>query len=784
MTSSVVAQVFDGPGQPFRPEQYPLPTPGPGERIVAIRCATLCGSDVHTVEGRRHEPTPAILGHEGIGEVIAAGTGVEHDLGRRVTWTLADSCGQCRFCQQLDLPQKCDDLFKYGHASLTDGTGLRRLTSAPFDDIEPTYLPDGDIVFSSSRCNRWVNCFHTQVAILYRCDADGGNVRILSSNVEHDNTPWPLPDGRLLYTRWEYVDRSQMAFHHLWTINPDGTGQMVYFGNQHPGRVFIDAKPIPGTQKIVASFCPGHGRREHAGAITIVTPASGPDEPASETCVNKEPVFRDPYPISEDLFLVVRDEKLLVMNGDGACQELYRAERHIHEPRPLRPRRREHVIPSRTSWVKTHGQLVLQDVTVGRNMEGVKKGEIKKLLVLESLPKSVNHSGGPDILSSLGTFTLERVLGTVPVEPDGSANFLIPANRPVFFVALNKDDLSVKRMQSFVSVLPGETTSCVGCHESRVEAPAPRGMGPVLAAAQRPPSRIERFEGLPDVIDFPSHVQPILDKHCAGCHNYRKRAGKVILTNDYGERRGTRRFTQGYWTLLLRRQFADGGNHYANRPPRTIGTGASPLMQKINGKHHGVTLSEAEKRLVWMWIEVGAPYAGTYGALKTTVGPMVSGVSRRVIGKRCNSCHSKDGMRIPTDVRGIRPHYYRVLPKGVARFATPLLFNLSRPEKSMVLLAPLAKEAGGYGICPGPVFKDTSDPDYQALLGSMKAASEYLKTATLYHMPGFRPNEHYIREMQRYGVLAKAFDVEKQPIDVFQTDQVYWQTFWHQPDVR
>ena len=124
MTSSAVAQVFDGPGQPFRLEQYPLPRPGPGERIVAIRCATLCGSDVHTIEGRRHEPTPAILGHEGIGEVIAAGTGVEHDLGRRVTWTLADSCGQCRFCQQLDLPQKCDDLFKYGHASLTDGTGL------------------------------------------------------------------------------------------------------------------------------------------------------------------------------------------------------------------------------------------------------------------------------------------------------------------------------------------------------------------------------------------------------------------------------------------------------------------------------------------------------------------------------------------------------------------------------------------------------------------------------------------------------------------------------------
>ena len=665
-----------------------------------------------------------------------------------------------------------------------DGTGLRQLTSGPFDDIEPTYLPDGDIVFCSSRCNRWVNCWHTQVAILYRCDPDGGNIRVLSSNVEHDNTPWPLPDGRLLYTRWEYVDRSQMAFHHLWTVNPDGTGQMVYFGNQLPSRVFIDAKPIPGTQKIVASFCPGHGRREHAGAITIVTPAAGPDEPASETCVNKEPVFRDPYPASEDLFLVARDNRLLVMNGDGVCQELYRAEKHIHEPRPLCARPREHVIPSRTSWTKTHGQLILQDVTVGRNMAGVKKGEVKKLLVLESLPKSVNHSGGMDIISDIGTFTLERVLGTVPVEPDGSANFLVPANRSVFFVALGENDLSLKRMQSFVSVLPGETTSCVGCHESRVEAPAPRGTGPVLSATQRPPSRIERFEGLPDVIDFPRHVQPILDKHCAGCHSYEKRAGKVILTNDYGARRGARRFTQGYWTLLFRRQFADGGNHYSNRPPRTIGTGASPLMHKIIGKHHGVALSEAEKRIVWMWIEVGAPYAGTYAALLTTTGPTVAGTARQVMGKRCNSCHNKDGMRLPTDPRGIRPHYYRDLRKGVERFATPLLFNISRPEKSMALLAPLAKEAGGYGICPGPVFADKNDPDYKRMLASMKAASDYLKSAVLYHMPGFKPNLHYIREMQRYGVLAKAFDIEKHPIDVFQTDQAYWRTFWHQPDLR
>ena len=157
-----------------------------------------------------------------------------------------------------------------------DGTGLRQLTDGPYDDIEPTYLPDGDIVFVSTRCKRWVNCWLTQVAVLYRCDADGRNIRPISSNNEHDNTPWPLPDGRILYTRWEYVDRSQVHYHHLWAANPDGTGQMICYGNLHPGIVMIDAKPIPGTDKVVAIFSPGHGQREHAGEVTIVDPKRRP----------------------------------------------------------------------------------------------------------------------------------------------------------------------------------------------------------------------------------------------------------------------------------------------------------------------------------------------------------------------------------------------------------------------------------------------------------------------------------------------------------------------------
>ncbi|MHC4146428.1 MAG: hypothetical protein ACYSUD_16795, partial [Planctomycetota bacterium] len=155
----------------------------------------------------------------------------------------------------------------------TDGSGLRQLTSGPYNDMEPTYLPDGSIMFCSDRSNRWVPCWYSQVAILYVCDGSGSNIRPISGNIEHDNTPWPLSDGRVIYERWEYVDRSRVAFHHLWTANPDGTGQMIYYGNLHPGTLMIDAKPIPGSNnEVVTVFSPNHGRKEHEGAIAIVTP--------------------------------------------------------------------------------------------------------------------------------------------------------------------------------------------------------------------------------------------------------------------------------------------------------------------------------------------------------------------------------------------------------------------------------------------------------------------------------------------------------------------------------
>lgn len=205
-----------------------------------------------------------------------------------------------------------------------DGSELTQLTDGPDDDIEPTYLPDGGIMFGSSRCRRFVNCWFSRVATLYRCDADGGNIRMISSNNDHDNTPWVLPDGRVLYMRWEYVDRSQVHFHHLWTVNPDGAGQMTWYGNEFAGTAMLDAKPIPGTNKVVASFSPGHGAPEHMGRITIVDPSAGPDVlPVTKQISKGNQMFRDPYAINEDCFLAADSKGIFVIDGDGNKELVY-----------------------------------------------------------------------------------------------------------------------------------------------------------------------------------------------------------------------------------------------------------------------------------------------------------------------------------------------------------------------------------------------------------------------------------------------------------------------------
>ncbi len=694
-----------------------------------------------------------------------------------------------------------------------DGSGFRQLTSGECDDVDPAYLPDGGIVFSSSRCNRFVACNRVPAAIIYRMDADGGNIRCLSANTISEDRPAVLPDGRIVYTRWDYTDRDPEKFRDLWVMNPDGSGQMVLFGGVgRPYPTFFakcDALPVPGTGgKIVSVFSPAFGRRENAGNVMLVDVKSGPGEwSAAKQISPKVPDldwsigsgrgregFRDPYPVSADCFLVAQDKRLLILDASGKTEEFYRAEKMAHDPRVIRPRAREPVLPTRTDPQKTTGQLVLTDVYRGRNMAGVKHGTIKKLLVLEDLPKPGSKHGLAGYHG--GYITLRRVLGTVPVEEDGSASFEVPAMRAVYFVALDEHGIAVKRMQNFTTVMPGETQGCVGCHEHRTETPDNRVDDAGLIALKRPPSQIDPVAGVPEVFDYPRDIQPIWDRHCAGCHDSEKAEGHVVLTGDSNEW-----FTQSYGSLLAYDQvsqcssWGEDGNH----PPYGFGTGSSPLMKKIDGSHYQVKLTQEEYDKVRLWIETGAGFMGTYAVLNhaenSVATPLV--VSKTDLGKpvgpivkrRCLTCHGSVANLGRRSKQQRDDQWVDGKPPTLLNY--PLycwnLYNLSHPEKSMILRAALSKEAGGYEWCrdqdgqPVATFRDTKDPDYQSILQAIEAAKVRQAQYGRPDIDGFKPGDYYVRWMKRFGVLPESLDPVKDRIDPYETDRAYWRSLWYHP---
>ena len=689
-----------------------------------------------------------------------------------------------------------------------DGSALRRLTDGGYDDIEAVRAADGGIIFVSTRCKRWVGCWCSQVGVIHRAEADGSRIRPLSANIEHDNTPWFLPDGRILYTRWEYVDRSQVDYHHLWAMRPDGTGQTVFYGNGLPGNVLIDAKPVPGSPWVAVIRSPGHGQREHAGALVLLDPTAGPDKPDAIRVVHPENDLRDPWPLAEDLFLAARGPELVAVDGKNRVEVLHRlgddevkAGFDLHEPRPLVPHPAPPALPDTTEPASATGRLVLADAHLGRNLQGVQPGEIRRLLVLETLPKPINYTGGMEPLTYGGSFTLERVLGTVPVEPDGSACFDVPALRSLLLVALDDRGLAVKRMQSFLTVQPGEILSCVGCHEQRTRTSLPAAP---LAALARAPSAIEPVPGEPEVYDFPRDIQPILDRHCVPCHGYAKTerggpyAGGVMLAGDHGPL-----YSHSYFTLTTRALFSDGRNlARSNYAPRQLGSSCSRLLALLDGSHGHVRATPEEIRRVRTWIDAGAPYLGTYAGLGSG---MIGGyaVNRQVetdsewpttraagpvIASRCASCHSGD-MALPAALSDERSmSFWRFEQKDPRHRANRhIVFNLTHPEQSLLLLAPLAPEAGGFGICkqqdgsPAAVFASTADADYKTLLAMVAGGADHLASIKRFDMAGFRPRPEYLREMQRYGVLPPGFDPAKDAADGHELDRKYWESLWYRP---
>jgi hypothetical protein len=323
---------------------------------------------------------------------------------------------------------------------------------------------------------------------------------------------------------------------------------------------------------------------------------------------------------------------------------------------------------------------------------------------------------------------------------------------------------------------------------------------------RRSPSAIRPIESAPDVLDFPRDIQPILDRLCVDCHGYEKtprggpRSGRLLLTGDHGPK-----YSHSYYMMTIARLFSDGRNQpVSNYAPRTLGSSASRILQMLDGSHHDVQATPEEKTKLRLWIESGGAYPGTYAALGCGMignyaeneqvnkddGWATTKAGASVIQQRCAGCHDKPSRLLPlsmADERGVS-FWQPSMDDPRLHTSRHIVFNLSRPEKSLVLLAPLAQAAGGWGLCRDPkadqlatVFADTNDVDYQKLLAMVRAGKDFLaKQSPRFDMPEFRPRVDWVREMKRYGILPADLP-SGAPIDVYAAERKYWESLWYRP---
>ncbi len=519
-----------------------------------------------------------------------------------------------------------------------DGSGLKQLTFAsPVADVDPTYLPDDSIVFSSTREPKFCMCNQHIMANLFRMDGDGANIHQIGKSTLFEGHAALLPDGKILYDRWEYIDRNFGDAQGLWTVNPDGTNHCVYWGNNtnSPGGV-IDARPIPGTQRVLCIFGSCHDRPWGAVAIldrrlaldgrdaVIRTwPADAIERVGKgnwDAFVSVRPKYEDPWPLDDTYFLASRmtgeGEQMGIFLLDVFGNELllHAEEPGCYDPMPVAPRPRPLPVPPRRDLAQASGRFLVADVYEGTHMQGVERGSVKWLRVIESPEKRYFTNpawGGQGVQKpamNWHDFNNKRILGTVPVEEDGSAYFETPADTYVYFQLLDEEGMMVQSMRSGTMVQGGETAGCVGCHEDRHSAP-PTRLSTAPLAVRRAPSELEGWYGPARLFNYAAEVQPVLDRHCVGCHDYGQDAG--VALNLAPDRTTT--FNTSYNELWRKKQVAAiGAGPHATQAPRAWGSHASRLVTTLREGHEDVELSREEFDRIVTWVDLNSPFYPRY----------------------------------------------------------------------------------------------------------------------------------------------------------------------------
>jgi len=594
-------------------------------------------------------------------EDFPAGSFVRPDLshdGKKVLFAYCKFYPKTHKMQKADKAKLPEDVFyKIYEMNLDDGK-YRRLTNGKYDDFDCRYLPDGDIVFLSTRKGQAIQCNQASatatmasdlpdsyvrcggdnwrpvpVFTLHRIDANGGNIRPISAFENFEWTPSVAADGRILYARWDYIDRFNGPFMSLWSTNTNGTNPQLVYGNytKKPQCVF-EARAIPNSQKLVFTAAAHHSNM--GGSLVLLDRTQGteyqrpltrltPDACFPETEGWPKHYYANPYPLSEEFFLVAWSDKPLPPHSFVTTDErnpvnplgiyLYDAFGNLEllhrdpkiasmYPIPVRPRTKPPTHPELVDWDGSQeGRFLVQDVY--RGLRGIEPGSVKYLRIIGVPPKTQPHMNNPSLGISKedpGKF----ILGTVPVEEDGSAYFRVPSGIPLFFQALDEKGLAVQTMRTLTYVQPGQTLSCIGCHESRELAPP--STRPL--ATLREPSRIKPGPPGSWPLRFDRLVQPVLDKSCVSCHSPAGDNAEAVALDLTP--------AKAYQNLLA---FADKDLEKLAFEKDVSNIGKCPAanskllaMLKSPGGHEGVKLApESFNRLV-TWMDTYAQRLGSF----------------------------------------------------------------------------------------------------------------------------------------------------------------------------
>lgn len=541
-----------------------------------------------------------------------------------------------------------------------DGTGLTQLTDGTWNEFDPCYLPNGRIVFISERRGGYGRCHGRPVPsfTLHSMNRDGSDVVCLSPHETNEWQPSIDNDGMVVYTRWDYVDRGFSNAHHPWLTTPDGRDPRVIHGNfatsqSHRPHFETSIRAVPGSHKYMATAACHHGQAY--GSIILIDP-SVPDDnrmgpvkrltpdqlfPESEIATHRDPAnYAAPWPLGEHFFLCVYDPDsrsdagtrnnygIYLVDVFGNKELIYRDPLiSCLDPMPLRARPVPPRIPGQTvlgnplepgktftppdpQSIPSHGIAGVANVyeSLYPMPQGVK---VTHLRIIQLLPKTTPHADNPRI--GFGAQKSARmVLGTVPVEDDGSAYFELPINRPVYFQALDAEGLAVQSMRSATYVHAGEKLFCRGCHEPRTVAVT----RVIPKAWRRTPSDISADVAGSHPFSFPILVQPVLEKNCAGCHEKSRSKGKnpPDLSRKPATGKNLGRWFTSYVSLRKYAFFWDnaGFDSVAHTTPGQFGARASKLYQMLAKGHHDLKLSKEDLYRISLWLDCNSDFFGSY----------------------------------------------------------------------------------------------------------------------------------------------------------------------------